>query len=140
MIQLNGAQVTISFIRGIEVGVAVFKATNVACVERFAASRFEIDVTFGASLIASGDDVDAPAVFGVTRCARRACRLCGVMDGSVVAVEASVVRHFRGKYVGLLHMARGTFLFKNGVWLGKAPAAVNARIFEKSAFRDPEER
>src|SRR5437879_4768579 len=62
------------------------------------------------------------------------------MDGAVVTVEASVVNHFRGKYTGLLHMARSAFIFKNDVRLGQTSAAVNARVFENSMFGDPHER
>src|SRR5260370_38957531 len=62
-----------------------------------------------------------------------------MMHGAVVAIEASVDGYFRGKCAGCLDVARGTFIFKNGVWLGQMPAAVNARVFQDSTFGDPEE-
>src|SRR5258708_12873866 len=76
----------------------------------------------------------------VTRCARRSGRLCGVMDGAIVAVETSVVPHFRGKCAGCLDVARGTFIFENSVCLGQTSAAVNAGVFQNRALGDPQER
>ena len=128
MIQFNGARITVSFIRGVEVGMAVFKATNVARVERFAASRFEIGVTFRTSLIAGSENVDAPAVLGVTRCARRTCPFCGLMDRAIVAVEASSVSRLRGKCSRRSKVAGSAILFQHRVRFAHAAAGIDAMI------------
>ncbi len=75
-----------------EFGMAMLERADVSRPHRGSAGdELELCVTRGAGPIARGGDVDAPAVFGMTRCARRVCRLRSVMDGAIVAVEAIAV-------------------------------------------------
>ena len=97
-------------------------------------------MTFGASLIARGSNVDAAAMFGVAGCARRSCRLSCMVDWAVVAVEASVVGSFRGKCARCLHVTSGAFFFEDGVGFGQSATAIHARVFKNGAFGDPDKR
>src|SRR5208337_3435075 len=99
-------------------------------------------MAFGASLVTGGADIDAPAMLGVACGALRHLRLhlVLVMDWAVMAGEAGAVGGGGKKLAGLLHVASGALLFQHGVRLAHPAAGVDARIVEKAAPGDPDER
>src|SRR6267142_6681827 len=123
-----------------EFRVAVREVSDVRCEPPRVAAGLQIGVTFGASLIAGSDNVDAPAVFGVARRARGSCYLCCVVNGPVMAAQASGVGSLSGKCAGSLQMPRRAFSFEHGVRCAHAARRIDAIISGKSSPRDPEER
>ena len=62
-----------------------------------------------------------------------------MVDGAIVAGEASVAGGFCGKGPGLLHMAGGALFFENGVGSGHPAAGIHAMIAGKTMPGDPNE-
>jgi hypothetical protein len=126
VIQFEGAWINRTLSQGGELGVAILEAANVRCVGCRAAFGFQVAMAFRAAPLARGANRYAPAVFAVAGSASEAFDLVGVMDGAIVATQASGVGGFRGKSASLRRMARCALLFEDSVRRGHSAATVNA--------------
>ena len=102
-------------------GMVRTEAMDMRLVKRGACSRysvrgFQVPMTTGANLIAHCRNINAAAMFRVTRSAVGSRRPSEpVVSGPVVASQAGAVDGLRRKFTGFLKMASGT-LFSRTAW------------------------
>jgi hypothetical protein len=102
--------------------------------------RVQISMTFGASLIARGGNIDSAAMLTVANCACDGFCCASVVIGAVVAGEASRVCDVSGELASLPQVADRAFFFEDSVRPRESAAAVNPRVFKNAALGDPDER
>lgn len=107
---------------------------------RSASAHRKIVVALRAGRVSRSNKRDVPLMFDVARRTGRREFLFRVMNGAVMASQASLIGYRMAKRNGVRNVARRALLRKESVRCGQRAHAVRCAIFCQSGDNEPEER
>jgi len=138
MIELNASRITALGSQHSELGVIIFKTSDVAYKIGGISARREIRMTLRAICIARGGQPNRSPMIGVAGSACGRERLRGVVQGAVMARDALLVDDLGVVKTQVGQVAGGTLPRENRVRGGQVSGGVHAAVAAYGVPRDPQ--
>jgi len=138
MVELYGGGIAVGRTHGRKFGMISVKACDALRKTRRTARRVQMSMALNATDVSRRRQSQSALVFLVARRAIRREGLIRVVNRTIVARFATLVRRFGAELASLLHMACITLSGKHGVRGGNAATAVDVIVAKQSVPTEPQ--